>query len=256
MVLIRVMGLMLSLGIMSQNSMADCTGSVSTPAASPCPHHGKISRQAETFYIDGLIDGMTYDYLSYDRVIDKIQRIELNSFGGDVTVAYWLAEMIRTHNITTNVRQGAICASVCTLLYQAGVNRMAHISAQFGYHGVRVGGVEMIRQYQKLCDSGAVDDAAAQSGCGQFTRKWVGLCQQSTDELFQQYQVYGASPRLYQTYSALPEETGWAKKGNCFKVVNWLLTAEEAVSYDIVQTLVGDQNPFDESLARVMPVPP
>lgn len=222
-----------------------CSDPISTPAKKPCSKYGKLKFEVDTLYIDGYIDGMTYDYIRYDHLDSKIKHIELNSYGGDLEIAYWLAEFIYEHAITTNVRNSAICTSVCTLLYQAGINRTAHVSALFGYHGVRVGGIPMIRKYNQLCEpeyhhyllktgSNEQQKNEKSQSCLNFEQEWIENCHRSTEKLFTTYQKYGAKNDLYIDYQTFPKEKNWAAQGNCFKIVNWLMTAQEAMAYNVV----------------------
>jgi len=64
----------------------------------------------------------------------KIKRIELNSGGGKLNAAFTIAEFIRKNNLKTYVGEYQICASACTIIFQAGVKRIAHETAVFMYH--------------------------------------------------------------------------------------------------------------------------
>ena len=102
-----------------------------------------------TYYLDGAV--LLQKHLKY--ILENasvISRIEFNVKGGvtsglefssvvtetDKILANELLLAIRDNQITTSVRDGAICGSLCTMLYQAGANREASSGATFFYHGI------------------------------------------------------------------------------------------------------------------------
>ncbi len=64
----------------------------------------------------------------------EIKRIELNSGGGKLYAAIEIAEFVRKNNLETYVGSYRLCASACTIIFQAGVKRIAHETAYFMYH--------------------------------------------------------------------------------------------------------------------------
>lgn len=87
--------------------------------------------------------GVVYVYGSIDpalveRVITQdpieIKRLELNSGGGKLRAAIEIAEFVRKNNLETYVGRYQLCASACTVIFQAGVKRIAHETAVFMYH--------------------------------------------------------------------------------------------------------------------------
>lgn len=92
-----------------------------------------IDGREDTAYIVGHVGPVTANYiLSLDP--KKIKRIELNSYGGKLLQAMKIARFIRNNNIDTYVGRYSICYSACTILFQAGIKRTAHITAKFLYH--------------------------------------------------------------------------------------------------------------------------
>lgn len=84
-------------------------------------------------YILGRIDSALVERIvSLDPT--KIKRIELNSRGGKLFAAFKIAEFIRKNNLKTYVGEYQICASACTVIFQAGAVRIAHETAVFMYH--------------------------------------------------------------------------------------------------------------------------
>lgn len=84
-------------------------------------------------YIYGRIDpALVERVITLDPT--KIKRIELNSGGGKLFAAFKIAEFIRKNNLKTYVGEYQICASACTVIFQAGTVRVAHETAVFMYH--------------------------------------------------------------------------------------------------------------------------
>ena len=92
-----------------------------------------IGGEPNVVYIMGWIDPA-----SVERIISldptKIKRIELNSGGGKLFAAFKIAEFVRKNNLKTYVGEYQICASACTVIFQAGTVRIAHETAVFMYH--------------------------------------------------------------------------------------------------------------------------
>lgn len=63
-----------------------------------------------------------------------VRRMHLDSRGGKVESAILIAQYVRENNIVTYVGKDQKCYSSCTLVFQAGVQRIAHRSAMFMYH--------------------------------------------------------------------------------------------------------------------------
>jgi len=51
-----------------------------------------------------------------------------------IVAAFKIAEFIRKNNLKTYVGEYQICASACTVIFQAGIIRVAHETAVFMYH--------------------------------------------------------------------------------------------------------------------------
>jgi len=92
-----------------------------------------IGGEEGVVYITGHIGPVVTEYiLSLDPT--KIKRIELNSYGGKLLQALTIAKFVRIHNINTYVGKFNICYSACTVIFQAGIRRTAHKTANFLYH--------------------------------------------------------------------------------------------------------------------------
>lgn len=74
-----------------------------------------------------------------------VTSIRLNSEGGNLLEGVRLAEAVKFAKMTTNVGQGAICASACFLIFAAGENKYANHSAKIGVHGASDRGEETVR---------------------------------------------------------------------------------------------------------------
>jgi hypothetical protein len=69
--------------------------------------------------------------IAANQLIDSVQ---LNSTGGMVGEGAKIAAMIRTAKLSTQVGEGAICASACFLVFAAGEKRFAASGAFIGVH--------------------------------------------------------------------------------------------------------------------------
>jgi len=101
--------------------------------ASEHPSTIVIGGEPGVVYIYGRIDpALVERVITLDPT--KIKRIELNSVGGKLFAAFKIAEFIRKNNLKTYVGEYQICASACTVIFQAGIIRVAHETATFMYH--------------------------------------------------------------------------------------------------------------------------
>lgn len=62
---------------------------------------------------------------------------EISSPGGLLYEAYDIAALVSVMNLNTRVGWYGECLSACTVIYQVGVERIAHPTATFGYHYAR-----------------------------------------------------------------------------------------------------------------------
>ena len=128
-----------------------------------------IGGEPGVVYIYGRIDAALVE-----RVIaldpTEIKRIELNSIGGKLFDAFKIAKFVRENNLETYVGKYKTCASACTVIFQAGVKRVAHETAYFMYHYA----------YDKI---------------GLLNKKMVPNIK-STHIMFQRLIEYGAAPEL------------------------------------------------------------
>ncbi len=97
------------------------------------PHSTITISATKIVYIVGWIGPPIRDYiLSLDPT--KIKRIHLYSKGGKIRQALAIAEFVRKNGIETYVGEQGRCYSACTIIFQAGIKRIAHKSAKFMYH--------------------------------------------------------------------------------------------------------------------------
>jgi len=92
-----------------------------------------ITERDDILYIKGHIGPNITNYILSQNP-KKIKRIILNSYGGKLYQALKIAKFIRNNNIDTYVGKNSICYSACTVIFQAGKNRIAHKTAKFLYH--------------------------------------------------------------------------------------------------------------------------
>ncbi len=194
----------------------------------------KCMRKGDTLWVDGGIDPYLIDELrTYNT--EPIKNIYLNSGGGRVEDAFELARFIRENGITTIVRKNALCASACTLLFQAGVKRMAHKRARFMYHSAR-------RLLVSLKDQQEIQKCLAHPSpdCLAPIEEAEQDLLQTTNEMFDLYEELGASTELREDYFNMPEQKDWWVSGNYVGIQDWWLMAPTLVHYDVVTEVVAD----------------
>ncbi len=64
-----------------------------------------------------------------------VANVRLNSIGGNLLEGVRLAAAVKFAKMSTNVGQGATCASACFLVFAAGETKFASYTAQIGVHG-------------------------------------------------------------------------------------------------------------------------
>jgi hypothetical protein len=72
----------------------------------------------------------------------KVSGVRLNSPGGNLRTAYYLADLIEKSGMDTVLPPNAMCASACTVLFIAGHHKWANASARFLVHSVAIHGEE------------------------------------------------------------------------------------------------------------------
>lgn len=180
-----------------------------------------------TMYWEGEISG----YLLHEIKTEysHITRLELNSRGGYFEDAVEIAHYLHEKNIHTNVREGAFCASACTLVYQAGTRRTAHLNARFLYHSANYSGEDWYGKWEKHCTKNG------RSACRVYLVELIEKSQQSTEALFKLYRHYGVNETFFADYRQLPESENWFENGNFSRLRDWLPTVDQLMKYNIVQ---------------------
>jgi hypothetical protein len=187
----------------------------------------KCMHRGDSLFLDGVIDmELIFELDQFAEA--PIRYLYLNSTGGKVDNAFRVAEFIRENQITTVLRPGAQCMSACTLLFQAGQQRIAHPSATLMYHSTRfLQQSQETRNFVRQCVRHPTPE------CDTFIGERRTLLQESTNQLFALYEEYGATDALYNDYQELPEVDEWIDQGNYLKMKNWYMTPDEALAYAI-----------------------
>lgn len=202
------------------------------PAPVPLLNEARCQLRGHTLYIDGEINEKLVTVVEALLKRRHLLRIELNSFGGVVSSGRKLAQLIRKRGLATNVRDGARCSSICTLVFQAGVRRTAASSAQFVYHGARL--MSQGRQtFERQCET------QGRQSCLKLLRSWKRLSLKTTQQFFKEYVTYGASPLLYKEFLKQPFDSNWYDDFNLLQRKDLVLSASAAIEYGIVQALKG-----------------
>ncbi len=227
--------LVLLLGVKSQAMLTTC---ITYDVENSHPDDIRVSlfikcmRKGPVLYVDGGIDPYLIDEL---RVFNEepITTVYLNSGGGLVEDAIELAEFIRDNGITTIVRKNALCASACTLLFQAGVRRVAHPKARFMYHSARnlMIGLDKQQQIQSCLES--PNDLCM----AEIEEKRQDLLD-TTEGMFDLYEKWEASPKLREDYFSQPKQEAWWESGNYVGLLDWWLMAPSLRQYNVVTELL------------------
>lgn len=198
--------------------------------------------EGDTLFIEGRIDSHIYDYLMYEAVaVKKVKFIELNSFGGNNDWGLETARKIKELGVTTRLREGKFCASACVYLFAAGISRQAEKQTWLGIHGARLG-AGYTSTFQGLCFID-LDDETSQffpkkKDCQSFLDHWYAITLNATLEAFHFMESSGVSPRLWETYFNMPDDENWPLELNVLRKPDWPITAEEALSYQLVTDLI------------------
>lgn len=164
-----------------------------------------------------------------------IRKINLNSPGGSTTIAEVFAREVRQLGVHTEVSQGSICYSSCTLVFQAGVKRTAHRQAQFLYHCIGLGPF-MTQAIQQQC---GMNHNEYQGKCASDLEDLIVITKKSTAEYFENYPTYDGQG-LHERLMAEPDLVDWFESGNFCKK-RLVISAEETMPHDVVQELIADE---------------
>jgi hypothetical protein len=89
----------------------------------------------------GNIDALGASIKAANDAGKLVTSLRLNSEGGSLLEAVRVADWVKSAKISTNVGQGATCASACFLIFAAGETKYANISARIGVHAASEKGV-------------------------------------------------------------------------------------------------------------------
>lgn len=191
----------------------------------------KCKRDGSNFYLDGAVDeNLIYEIKNYAQ--PPIETLYLNSGGGQVVEAFKVATFIRSQGIKTILRPGAVCLSACTLLFQAGQERWATPKSRLMFHGVRDPFLSKtrIKEIQECMEK-------PNPSCLEPISKRQQELLELTEQLFDFYEEYGASPLLADTFWSLEEDPEWWLQGNYIKIVDLEMTGKEALDLNIATHL-------------------
>ena len=140
---------------------------VRTPADKPCAANPKSAIVGDTLYIDGEIDGMTYDLLSWGNCWPEHQarRAELIRRRRGPGRGLGRNHPVARHDHECSDEKGEVLREHLYLVNGGrDITRTAHPTAKFGVHGVRIGGMVYIRKFYEACG-----DDGSQEKCNAFT---------------------------------------------------------------------------------------
>jgi hypothetical protein len=96
---------------------------------------GRILISISADIVDGDTDRFKAGVKAANDAGKLVSAIRLNSPGGELLEGVKLADAVRFGKISTNVADGATCASACFLIFAAGERKFANYTAQIGVHG-------------------------------------------------------------------------------------------------------------------------
>ncbi len=191
----------------------------------------------ETLYVEGRIGHRVFKTLNENP---QIQALSLHSPGGSTGVAERIGELVRERGLTTWMRPHAICASSCTLVFQAGIKRYAGPEGLLFYHCTGTGPfVRMI--LERECGP---NYEAYTGQCLQDLTDFIEVTTDSTKRYMQQnHLVYGMDQEFYDYFfSEKAFDERWFEKANfCQQKVS--LGVQDALRFNIVQQI--DESPGD-----------
>lgn len=89
----------------------------------------------EILYIQGTIDkDDSVEFITTIFKYPKLAVVDLNSDGGIVVEGMVMAEFINRRQVTTRVRSGNRCFSICSVLFLSGKKKFMHEDAYLGVH--------------------------------------------------------------------------------------------------------------------------
>lgn len=153
---------------------------------------------------------------------EYVQTVSLNSPGGALDDAMAMAKVVRDRKLSTEVADGALCASSCPLLFAGGSKRLAGTQAAIGVHQF------FVTQMQK--DERRIDAAEAMSDA-----------QITTARISRHLQDMGIDPALWLHAMDTPPQS------------LYYFSPKELASYRLV---TGVAKPRSEAIARSLRLKP
>lgn len=212
-------------------SVGVCQRSLSPPSSPAVT--GVVCQKEETLYVDGLLDSYTLQQIKFS--LPQIRKIQWNSAGGNYSgqakrLADEIAQKVRSLKITSEVRKGAHCGSLCTLLFQAGFKRQAHESAIFLFHGPHWRQEAM--DYRSMCLN-----SESTKECVSKRQSYLKI----KDDFFNQLEKFDLSPQLDERLMSQPDDSNWFRSGNLIRKRDLILSAREVLPYQVIHQVLEDK---------------
>ena len=168
------------------------------------------------------------------KTYDDIKGISLHSPGGSTSVAIEIGKLVREKELITWMRPQAVCASSCTLVFQAGARRYAGPDSLLFYHCVGMGPFARM----VLEQSCGPDIESYDAQCSQDLNDFIEITTQSTKEyMAENHLKYGMSQEFYDYFfSEKAFDDRWFEKAN-FCQRKLALGSEDALRFNIVQEI-------------------
>jgi ATP-dependent protease ClpP protease subunit len=186
----------------------------------------------DTLIVEGVIGEVTLEALRSPK--NNIKKVYLNSPGGNTNIANVAAVYIRQNRIETYLAENSICASSCTLVYQAGITRSAYPRSRLLYHCVGLGGFATMI----FAQSCGTDLNNLTPSCAKDLQDFQDSSTIGTEKHFEQYLDYDSAD-MFRFLMGQPDDKNWFEQGNfCKKKV--IISAEESMKLNVVQKLIYD----------------
>jgi len=190
--------------------------------------------QGDTLYIEGPIDSHIYNYFAYEyKALEGVNKVSLNSYGGNHYWALLTAEKIKDYGFTTIVEDGNFCASACVYLFGVGSERLLGDNAWLGVHGARISGGHVIT-FRNLCPQENFEQGLAQSQeCEEFLNNMFITAMDATSEAFDLIESAGVSPEFREYYFSLNNDPNWYRFNNILLKPDLVVNADSALEFQL-----------------------
>ena len=185
----------------------------------------ELSQNTDGLYIiRGQINQVEYN--RFMKNFKSIKILVLDSRGGVYEYSKHMATVIRRMQLITIVPNNATCESACTLLFQAGVKRIAGYDAKFMYHGLR---------YPPNFMKSYIDECPVYTNeCEDRFEHMKLYITKLTLEYFFLNEYYGADRIVFKRFKRRDVDPNWLFEGNLTGHKDLWISVRDALRYKVV----------------------